>query len=255
MQHRSCNFAYEFIVQLHPAWDGEPQEAVLQSHNYFQVVHIWRLRRKYIASTKDCQLQCMGTIEFLHYFIGVLCREGSSQVKRSGISWNRKRALDISQYFETSGWKRTRTWLKSKLTALSTDVQAATPYQPPHGCCNAGVWQVDRTLLVLSGFCIIKFLSKGLCRTPGWIALTTLAGWRSLDLIQVEYLSSEFFCFLNIYSNIARHRQGSTRSRWRSFQQRMPALRQNSQHWWWYDLSFQFKWTSKSNGQFVTSYH
>ena len=136
------NFAHEFIVQLHPAWDGEPQEAVLQSHNYFQVVNIWRLRTKYIASTKDCQLQCMGTIEFLHYVIGVLCRGDSSQVRRSGISWNRRRALVIFQYFETSGWRRTRTWGKWKLTVLSIDVQAATPYQPPHGCRNAGVWQV-----------------------------------------------------------------------------------------------------------------
>ena len=27
------------FLQLHPAWDGEPQEAVLQSHNYFQGRH------------------------------------------------------------------------------------------------------------------------------------------------------------------------------------------------------------------------
>ena len=30
--------SHEPIQQLHPAWDGEPQEAVLQSHNYFQVL-------------------------------------------------------------------------------------------------------------------------------------------------------------------------------------------------------------------------
>ena len=112
---RSFNFAHEFIVQLHPAWDGEPQEAVLQSHNYFQVVNIRRLRTKYIASTKDCQLQCMGTIECLHYNNGVLCRGGSSQVKRSGISWNRRRALVIFQYFETSGWEKNKNLREMKI--------------------------------------------------------------------------------------------------------------------------------------------
>ena len=75
-----------------------------------------------------------------------------------------------------------------------------------------------RTLLVSSGLCLIKFLTKGLCRTHGWVALTTLAGWRSLDLIQVGNLISELFCLLNIYFDTSRHRQGPTRSRWRSFQ-------------------------------------
>ena len=115
-------------------------------------------------------------------------------------------------------------------------------------------WCLTGTLLVSSGFCWIRFLTKGLCRTHGWVALTTLAGWRSLDLIQVGNFIFWILCFLSIYSDVWRHRQGPTGSRWRSFQQGMPSLRQNSQHWWWYHLSFQSKWTSKSDGQLVTSY-
>ena len=46
-------------------------------------------------------------------------------------------------------------------------------------------WCLTGTLLASSDFCWIKFLTKGLYRTHGWVALTTLAGWRSSDLIQV----------------------------------------------------------------------
>ena len=89
-----------------------------------------------------------------------------------------------------------------------------------------------------------------------WMSSTYYTRWMTLLRLDSgrKFHFRNSFVFLSIYFDIWRHRQGPTRSWWRSFQQGMPSLWQNSQHWWWYHLSFQYKWTSKSDGQLVTSY-
>ena len=89
-----------------------------------------------------------------------------------------------------------------------------------------------------------------------WMSSTYYTRWMTLLRLDSgrKFHFRNSFVFLSIYFDIWRHRQGPTRSWWRSFQQGMPSLWQNSQHWWWYHLSFQSKWTSKSDGQLVISH-
>ena len=95
--------SHEPIQQLHPAWDGEPQEAVLQSHNYFQVLLKVIENTTARASWKEEKI-----ITFCWkwlYNCYMHCRVDSSQGKRSDTFWSRMRAPAICQYFAISGWR------------------------------------------------------------------------------------------------------------------------------------------------------